>query len=222
MNAPHAFHPLARLLHWTMAVLILAMLFIGVGMVTTVSGKHQWLLAIHRPLGATLFVLVLLRLCVRLRFKPPALPADMPALMQFVAHASHWVLYGLMLAMPLVGWAMLSAGGYPVMLGSAWHLPPLLPANGEVFAWLRLTHRYLAYLLFLTILGHMGAALYHALIRRDDVFPSMTFPSLAHAPSPEPVITADDASSIPANEAEGHIVEPAAPAPTRPPAAPEE
>ena len=55
MNAPQAFHPLARLLHWTMAVLILAMLFVGVGMVTTVSEKHQWLLALHRPLGAAIW-----------------------------------------------------------------------------------------------------------------------------------------------------------------------
>ena len=174
MNAPQAFHPLARLLHWTMAVLILAMLFVGVGMVTTVSEKHQWLLALHRPLGAAIFVLALIRIGVRLRFKPPALPEDMPALMQFVAHASHWVLYGMMLAMPLIGWAMLSAGGYPIMLGHAWHLPPIVPANGVLFAWLREAHRYVAYLFFLTIPGHMGAALYHALIRRDEVFPSMT------------------------------------------------
>lgn len=184
MNNTHAFHPLARLLHWTMAVLILAMLFVGVGMVTTVSQKHQWLLAIHRPLGATLLVLVIVRLIVRLRFKPPALPADMPAPMQFLAHASHWLLYALLVAMPLVGWAMLSAGGYPVMLGSAWHLPPIAPYNGALFAWLREAHRYLAYLLFLTILGHMAAALYHALIRRDEVFPSMTFPRRHEAQAP--------------------------------------
>lgn len=174
MKTPAAFHPLARLLHWTMALLILAMLFVGAGMVTTVSTRHEWLLAIHRPLGATLLVLVIIRLAVRLRFRPPALPADMPPLMQFVAHASHWALYGLMIAMPLIGWAMLSAGGYPVMLGSSLHLPPILSPNATLFAWLREGHRYLAYLLFLTILGHMGAALYHALIRRDDVFPSMT------------------------------------------------
>jgi len=176
-NAPHAFHPLARALHWIMAVLVLAMLFIGVGMVSTVSGKHTWLLAIHKPLGAAIFVLALVRLGVRLRFPPPPLPDDMPPMMQFVAHASHWVLYALMLALPLVGWAMLSAGGYPISLCGSLHLPPLLAANGETFAWLREAHRYLAYLLFLTVLGHMGAALYHGLIRRDDVLPSMTFPS---------------------------------------------
>ncbi|WP_201315894.1 cytochrome b [Dyella sp. EPa41] len=194
MTAPQAFHPLARLLHWTMAVLILAMLFVGVGMVTTVSEKHQWLLALHRPLGAAIFVLALIRIGVRLRFKPPALPADMPALVQFVAHASHWVLYALMLAMPLIGWAMLSAGGYPIMLGHAWHLPPIAPANGVLFAWLREAHRYVAYLFFLTILGHMGAALYHALIRRDEVFPSMTFWPKGHGVKTEapPDIAADE------------------------------
>lgn len=181
MTTPKAFHPLARLLHWTMAVLVLAMLFIGVGMVSTVSAKHQWLLAIHKPLGIAILLLVLLRIVVRLRFRPPALPADMPALMQFVAHASHWLLYALMLAMPLIGWAMLSAGGYPVMLGSSWHLPAILPASPVLFAWLREAHEYLAYLFFLTILGHMGAALYHALIRRDEVYASMTvgFPASA-------------------------------------------
>lgn len=172
-----AFHPLARLLHWLMAVLILTMLFVGVGMVSTVSEKHQWLLALHKPLGAAIFVLALIRLGVRLRFPPPPLPSDMPSLMKFAAHASHWLLYGLMLALPLVGWAMLSAGGYPIELGGGLHLPPLLPFNGEVFAWLREAHRYLAYLLFFTVLGHMGAALYHGLIRRDGVLPSMAFPS---------------------------------------------
>ncbi|WP_109125674.1 cytochrome b [Dyella sp. C11] len=188
MNTSNAFHPLARLLHWLMAVLILTMLFIGVGMVSTVSEKHEWLLAIHKPLGATIFVLALIRLGVRWRHPPPPLPAGMPPLMQFMAHASHWLLYGLMLALPLVGWAMLSAGGYPISLGGSLHLPPLMSANFEAFAWLRLTHRYLAYLLFLTVLGHMGAALYHGLIRRDDVLASMTFPRKPLAPAVAPVV----------------------------------
>lgn len=183
MNASHAFHPLARALHWLMALLILTMLFVGVGMVSTVSARHGWLLSLHRPLGAAIFVLAIIRLCVRLRFPPPPLPADMPAWQRFVAHASHWVLYGLMLAMPLIGWAMLSAGGYPVTMVGSWHLPPLMAPNGVAFAWLRNLHGTLAYLFFLTILGHVGAALYHGLIRRDDVLPSMTFPSMYQPPT---------------------------------------
>jgi cytochrome b561 len=179
MSAPHAFHPLARLLHWSMAVLVLAMLFIGVGMVSTVSGKHSWLLALHRPLGAVVFILGLIRLGVRLRHPPPRLPADMPVAIRFAASMSHGLLYALLLALPLVGWAMLSAGGYPIQLGGSLHLAPLLPASGEAFGWLREAHRCLAYLLFFIVLGHMGAALYHGLIRRDEVLSSMTFPKQA-------------------------------------------
>ena len=78
-----------------------------------------------------------------------------------------------MIAMPLIGWAMLSAEGYPVMVGEDLRLPAILPENALVFAWLRTAHRALAYLLLFTFLGHMGAALYHALIRRDGVLRSM-------------------------------------------------
>ena len=176
----------ARVLHWTMAALILAMLFIGAGMVATVSEKHQWLLAIHKPLGLAILLLAIVRLAVRLRHPPPPLPADLPAPQKLAAHLSHWLLYALMVAMPLIGWAMLSAGGYPVMLTSNLRLPAILPENALVFAWLRTAHGMLAYLLFLTFLAHMGAALYHGLIRRDGVLRSMVRGSSSSAPSMAP------------------------------------
>lgn len=88
-----------------------------------------------------------------------------------------------MIAMPLIGWAMLSTGGYPVMLGTALHLPPILPANAVAFAILRHLHTWLALLLFLTFLAHMAAALYHGLIRRDGVLSSMVG---SHAPAAAP------------------------------------
>lgn len=163
----------ARVLHWTMAVLILAMLFVGVGMVATVAERHAWLLAIHKPLGLAIFVLAIVRLAVRLRHPPPPLPADLPSLQRIAALLSHWLLYALMIAMPLIGWAMLSAGGYPVMLASDLRLPAILPENATAFAWLRAAHGAFAYLLFLTILAHLGAALYHGLIRRDGVLDAM-------------------------------------------------
>jgi cytochrome b561 len=163
----------ARILHWLMAVMILAMLFIGVGMVASVSERHDWLLRIHKPLGIAILILAVVRLAVRLRHPPPALPADLPAVQKLAAHASHWLLYILMLAMPLIGWAMLSAGGYPVMLSDSLRLPPIFPANPVAFAVLRHMHGWFAMLLFLTFLAHMGAALYHGLIRRDGVLSSM-------------------------------------------------
>jgi len=163
----------ARVLHWLMAVLILAMLFIGVGMVATVSERHEWLLRIHKPLGIAILLLAVVRLAVRLRHPPPPLPADLPMLQKLAAHASHWLLYALMIAMPLVGWAMLSAGGYPVMLGASLRLPAILPASATAFAILRHLHGWLALLLLLTFLAHLSAALYHGLIRRDGVLASM-------------------------------------------------
>jgi cytochrome b561 len=163
---------LSRLLHWTMAVLILAMLFIGVAMVSSLSDYHR-LVAIHRPIGILLLVLVAARLVNRLLSPPPPLPAAMPPALRFVAHASHWLLYGLMIALPLVGWGMLSAADYPIQLVGSFHLPPILPHDRALYAVLRPAHKVLAYLLFATFLAHLGAALTHALIFKDGVFRSM-------------------------------------------------
>ncbi len=172
MTAPR-FTAAQRGLHWLMAAMILAMLFIGAGMVTTVAPRHALLVAIHKPLGIAILLLVLLRLALRLRHGAPPLPADIPRPQRAAAHASHLLLYALMLAMPLIGWSMLSAGGYPIVLAGAFRLPPLLPPDPTLYAVLRAAHRWLAYLFFATILAHLAAALFHALVRRDGVFASM-------------------------------------------------
>jgi cytochrome b561 len=174
MTPTHShFSPIQRLLHWTMALAILTMLFVGIGMVATVSHAHNTLIALHRPLGIAILLLVLLRVAVRLKRGSPPLPDDMPALQRFVAKFSHLVLYALMLAMPLIGWAMLSAAGYPVTMFGAIHLPPIVPHDIKLYASLRALHTYLALALFLTVLAHLAAALFHGLIRRDGVFSSM-------------------------------------------------
>ncbi len=166
------FTAFSRLLHWTMAVLVLAMLFIGVGMVASLSDYHR-LVRIHEPLGVLILVLVAIRLVNRLLSPAPPLPRDMPGLLKFAAHASHIVLYALMFAQPLVGWAMLSAAAYPIVLFGALPLPPILPHDVGLYATLRATHTVLAYALFATFIAHLSAALMHALIFRDGVFQSM-------------------------------------------------
>ncbi|RXZ36864.1 cytochrome b [Oxalobacteraceae bacterium CAVE-383] len=174
MSTTHAqFSPLAKLLHWIMAPLILAMLFIGIGMVATVSHAHNTLIALHRPLGIALLLLVLMRAGVRIRRGSPPLPGDMPAWQRRMATLSHLALYVLMAAMPLIGWSMLSAGGYPVTLYGPWRLPPIMPHDVQLYALLRTLHTWLALALFLMVLAHIAAALFHALIRRDKVFSSM-------------------------------------------------
>nr|WP_211327683.1 cytochrome b/b6 domain-containing protein [Lysobacter pythonis] len=168
------FKPFARLLHWLMAPLILAMLYIGVGMVASLPHRDT-LLALHRPLGIAILLLALLRLAYRWRHPPPALPADLPRWQRFAAHASHWLLYALMLAMPLIGWATLSAGGYPVELFAGLVLPPLLPHDAALYAGLRALHGVLGYLFFAMLLLHAAAALSHAWMHGDGVFSSMTW-----------------------------------------------
>jgi cytochrome b561 len=75
--------------------------------------------------------------------------------------------------MPLLGWAMLSAGAYPVVLYAGWHLPAILPQSDGLHTLLWNAHFYLAFAFFALILLHVAAALFHALVRRDGVFQTM-------------------------------------------------
>ena len=167
------FTPPQRLLHWLMAVCILPMLFIGVGMVSTVMPKYLTLVSIHKPLGMAILVLALIRLGVRLRSGAPSLPADLPEPMKLAAQLSHYVLYILMIVMPLLGWGMLSAAAYPVVLFGGVHLPTILPLSDSLHTLLWNAHFYLAFAFFGVILLHVAAALFHALVRGDGVFEAM-------------------------------------------------
>ena len=179
------FTPLQRLLHWLIAVCILAMLFIGVGMVSTVTRKFLPLIAFHKSLGIAILVLALIRLAVRLRYGAPALPADLPEPMKLAAYLSHYVLYALMIGMPLIGWAMLSAAAYPVVVFGGVRLPAILPQSDSLHTWLWGAHFYLAFAFFALVLMHVAAALFHALIRRDGVFQTMASVSIHDEVAPE-------------------------------------
>jgi len=161
------------LLHWLMAVLILFMLFFGVGMAACISHRYSVLVSIHKPLGIAVLVLVVIRVLNRLMNRPPPLPATLPPMQRFAAHGSHIVLYAPMFIMPLIGWGMLSAAGYPIVLWGPWQLPPILPQQENLYAVLRQLHTLLAYALFLTVMVYLAAALFHGLIRRDGVLESM-------------------------------------------------
>ncbi|WP_420997289.1 cytochrome b [Cupriavidus sp. 30B13] len=172
--ATHGFSVPSRLLHWLMALLILAMLFIGVGMVATVSSRYELLVSIHKPLGVAILVLAAIRLVNRMINPPPPLPATLPPVQRLAAGASHVLLYVLMFAMPLIGWGMLSAAGYPIVLYGQAQLPSILPHNAYLYAALRQAHTVCAFLLFALVVLHFAAALYHGLIRRDGVLQAMT------------------------------------------------
>jgi cytochrome b561 len=174
-----------RLLHWLMAICILSMLFIGVGMVSTITPRYLTLVQIHKPLGIAILVLALIRLTLRFVYGAPALPADLPEPMKLAAELSQYIFYALMIAMPLIGWAMLSAASYPVVLFGSVHLPSILPVSPTLHTLLWNAHYYLAFAFFGLILMHVAAILFHKLIRNDGIFETMV-PSATHDPSERP------------------------------------
>jgi cytochrome b561 len=175
-SAPHRIALLQRLLHWLMAACIFAMLFIGVGMVTTVTPKYLALILIHKTLGFALLVLVSVRLALRLYYGAPPLPADLPRAMKLSAKLSHHVLYALMIVMPLLGLGMLWVAAYPVVLYGGIQIPALLPQSDGMHTLLWKAHVYLGFAFFSLALLHLAAGLFHALIRRDGVFETIAAP----------------------------------------------
>jgi len=150
---------LMRILHWLMAAMVLSMLFIGMAMVSS--------------LGILILLLVVIRFINRKLSKLPPFPPTMSRAERRIAHISEIMLYTLMFSLPLVGWAMLSAGDYPIVMVGPIHLPQILPANPALFAVLRMTHTILAYLLLLTFLGHLSAVLLHTLVLQDGLLRRM-------------------------------------------------
>jgi cytochrome b561 len=161
-----------RLLHWLMAAMVLTMLGIGVAMVASLADYHT-LVSLHRPLGIAILVLVVIRFIHRQFSTLPPFPPTMSASERKIAHLSELVLYTLLFVLPLIGWGMLSAARYPIVMWGSIHLFPILPHNPMLYALLRKTHTILAYLLFAAFLAHFGAVLFHTLIVRDHLLSRM-------------------------------------------------
>jgi cytochrome b561 len=162
----------SRALHWLMAAMVLAMLFIGVAMVASLLGYHR-LVSFHRPLGIVILVLVVIRFVNRQLSPLPSFPATMSPRERLAAATSERLMYLLMFVLPLVGWGMLSAARYPIVLSGPLHLPPILPQNALLYTGLRKAHTILAFLLFFTVMAHLSAVLFHTLVVRDGLLRRM-------------------------------------------------
>ena len=173
MNRSSQFAWSSRALHWLMAVAVLAMLLIGMAMVTSLANYH-WLVSIHRPLGIVILVLVIIRFLNRQLNPPPPFLATMSPRERQAATISERLLYALMFVLPLVGWGMLSAARYPIGFGT-FNLPPILPQNVRLYTVLRKSHTVLAYVMFFTFMAHLSAVLYHSLVLRDGLLRRMAF-----------------------------------------------
>ena len=166
--------PIAKSLHWLMAVMILGLLALGLYMhELPLSPQKLELYSWHKWFGVTVFLLVWLRLAWRLTHRPPALPATLSPGMRLAAHAGHGLLYGLMIAIPLSGWLMSSAKGFQTVWFGVLPIPDLLGRDRELGDLLQQVHKLLNLLLMLTLAGHVLAALWHHFVLRDDTLRRM-------------------------------------------------
>jgi cytochrome b561 len=162
----------SRLLHWTMAPMVIAQLLIGVTMIAALS-YYPLLLAIHRPLGVAILAFAVVRLANRLTHRPPPFLATMSRAERRIATWSEYLLYALLLVQPLTGWAMLSAARFPITLWGPVRLPGIAPRDIDIYAVLRQCHSVFAFLLFATFTAHLCAVLFHTLVLRDRLIDRM-------------------------------------------------
>lgn len=155
-------------LHWAMAGLIFAALFMGWTMTEMeVSPARLKAYNWHKWVGVTVLALALLRLLWRLGHRAPLMAATIPRWQQGFARAGHALLYLLMLLMPVTGWIHSNYSGFPVVYLGKLPLPDLVERDREAAAvWVEV-HETLAVIFAATLLLHVLAALYHQFIARD-------------------------------------------------------
>ncbi len=164
----------AKLFHWLIAALIFAQF--GLGCLAAgwrPSPLKLNLFVWHKSLGMLVLALVVLRLLWRLVNPTPALPADTPAWERAAARASHALLYVIMLAMPLIGWVISSASGVPFRIFWQVPLPALVAVDRHTAELAALAHFWLGLVFVALLVAHIGAALRHHFVKRNDVLVRM-------------------------------------------------
>lgn len=166
--------PVAIVLHWLMALAIVGTFGVGVYMADLPFSLarvklYNW----HKWAGVTILALAALRLLWRLGHRPPADP-PMPAWQARAAHAVHWLLYAAFFAVPLTGWAMSSAKGFPIVWFGVLPLSDFVPKDKDLGELLTDVHGALAWGLAVLVLAHLGGALKHHFIDRDGLLARMS------------------------------------------------
>ncbi len=173
----HTYSRVAIALHWAIALMILSL--VGFGFLMTQEWMpnrfaiYQW----HKSFGILVLVLSLFRLIWRLGHKPPPLPSDMKTWEVAAAKVTHIGFYVLMIAMPLLGWAMVSASKLPIENKLFYLIPlPDLPGvtpSDALTDRFKLLHEIGAKLILLLFVLHVGGALKHHFVAKDGTLARM-------------------------------------------------
>ena len=170
-----AYTSTARVLHWTTAVLIFIIIPAGIAMTYAPPGPVQdTLFHIHRSTGALLIPVILLRALYRFGHKPLPLPDEIPTSQRFVAETVHWLLYALLIVQPFLGWIATSAYRAPILIYWTFELPPIWPEDRAFSEQLFVLHKWLGFAIAGLVAMHIGGALFHYFIRKDNVLQRMT------------------------------------------------
>lgn len=164
------YHPVSQLLHWLTVLLILVQ-FTWAWRIDQAEGFRLRfeLVTQHKSLGMAVLVLVLVRLIWRFIVKPPPLPSHRPVWERRAAAWGHGLLYALIIAMPLSGWAYSSAAG----LGDFWwgpiNWPSLVGASESLEDMMRTVHQVIGLSLGVVAVGHALVALRHHFLLKDEI-----------------------------------------------------
>lgn len=167
----------ARFLHWLTVVLLVMLFFSGIAMTYRGEELKLWdattnfLYSAHKAIGLLLLAIIILRLGYRLTYGVPQAPASLSGLQKRVADGVHWLLYALLLAVPIVGWIGISM--FPALDVFGVKIPALVAADRESSEWVFELHEILGDFLLVLISVHVGAALLHIFVLKDDIMQRM-------------------------------------------------
>ncbi len=162
-----SYDAVAKAFHWTI-VLLLVVQFLTKLIPTSWAGEDA-LNAWHVAVGPSILVLMVLRLLWRLTHRPPPPPADLSPALRLLSRANHWAFYGLLIVLPLFGWASASGYGVTPYVFGVIPLPALIAADKARAEAMGQIHGVLALALLVVIVLHVAGALYHLLVKRDGV-----------------------------------------------------
>jgi cytochrome b561 len=173
-NTPRRWGAIAQLLHWLIVLFIVAQFTLATLFEQLPAGaKKLTLLSRHKSIGITILILAVVRLAWRWSNPTPTLPDTLKPYERTLARLTHALLYVLLFAVPLSGWLMSSARGFPVSWFGFLQLPDLVPKNKVLYEALVTTHGILAWTLGIVATVHLVAALKHHFVLKDDVLRRM-------------------------------------------------
>lgn len=169
------YHSIAKLFHWALVVLI-GIQFISAWLMPELEGgmSGDAIVSFHMSFGILVAPLALALFIMRI-VSPVSKPEMIvPTWKESLATAMHYVLYILLLLIPLSGWAFASSHGWTVTLFGMTDLPALFPIGSSLGELIGEMHGALTTLIGLLIVGHVAAALYHRFFLKDRVLQRMT------------------------------------------------